>query len=732
MRSSDRRSTPVTWAIALLAYALVIYGGFAQGLAAMWVTDLAWTLAAFVAAFGCFQAALDLTPRHLQRAWFLFGIAFGCWFAGQVIWDWNELVRGIAVPYPSLSDIFYTAFGIVSCAALFALRVPQPARPLTPRNLGNLCLIVCSLAVATVTALFEPVAASQDSILYVGIAVLQVLSLIVPFVLSIYFLWSHRWGDETAPLILIVVSYAVHAAAVLLYVQSIILRDFNPNHYLSILWLASLGLMHWASQEQLHIARGEAPPLEVLQARERRIEASLPGALLLTLIVAAIAFNAHLSARVLAINAGLVALFAITLLMREHWIYTQERKLKSLLDHSYAELDHTRSKLDQMLAELAEKENALRLAESTGKIGLFEWDLTTRRVRYSSEWKRQLGYAQDDIGDSFEEWRHRIHPDDYPAAVAAMNRAIAHPGEELQMETRFRHRDGSYRWLLTQGSARTDDTGRVVCIAGSHVDITTLKQTEAALRESEARYRELAEQLETRVVERTAQLQDAYGELEGFAYAVSHDLKAPLRAIDGFSHLLLESAQHKLDATERDHLDRVRRGALRMAALIDGLLAYSRVERRELHRARVNLQDLANDIVTEHQILLGARPIRVICTVPKIELQIDREALLIVLRNLFDNAAKFTREVEDPQIEVDARTDGGKVTIMVRDNGIGFDPAYHDQIFSIFQRLHRNGEYDGTGIGLALARKAVQRMNGKLWAESSPGRGAAFYVELPL
>src|SRR5690606_31219102 len=249
-RSSDRRSTPVTWAIALLAYALVIYGGFAQGVAAMWVTDLAWTVASFVTAFGCFQAALTLTPRRLQRAWFLFGIAFGCWFAGQAIWDWNELVRGIAVPYLGLSDIFYTAFGIVSCAALFALRVPQSTRPLTPRNLGNLGLIVCSLAVATVTALFEPVAASQDSILYLGIAVLQVLSLIVPFVLSIYFLWSHRWGDETAPLILIVVSYAVHAAAVLLYVQSVILRDFNPNHYLSILWLAALGLMHWARAEE--------------------------------------------------------------------------------------------------------------------------------------------------------------------------------------------------------------------------------------------------------------------------------------------------------------------------------------------------------------------------------------------------------------------------------------------------------------------------------------------------
>lgn len=723
---------PYVWLLASVAYVVLINGGIVRGDAAMWVTDLAWTASAAVAAFGCFRAS-RLLDGHMQRAWRLFGIAFVLWLVGQLIWNWNELVRGIEVPFPSLSDLFFTAFGLVSIAALFALREPLVSRPLTARNFGNLGLIVCSLAVATVTATFEPIVSTEHGPMYVAIALVEALSIILAFLLSVYFIWSHRWGLETAPLVLIALSYALHSSVGLLYIHELLLNDFGASHYLNVLWILAFGCIHLASQVQIEQATSTTPRSSTSTlARERRVEALVPGLLLLGLVGAAVGFHDHLTPRVLAIDAGLLAMFAIIMLVRENWIYARERRLKSRLDQSYAELQQARLDVEATLEELHETEQRLSLTASSGNVGLFDLDLRTEEIHYSSEYKRQLGYLDDEMRDDLNEWRTRIHPDDHARALAWMKDVVRTHNREAQLESRLLHRDGRYRWVLTQAALRFDEGGEPIGIVGSHVDITRLKETEAALRMSEARYRELATELENRVAERTAQLQDAYSELEGFAYAVAHDLKAPLRAIDGFSHLLVESAEAKLNASEVEHLRRVRQGALRMAALIDGLLAYSRVERRELQRRDVNIRELLNEVINEITQITRARTVAIECDVPEVIVHVDREALLIVLRNLFDNAVKFTRNVPSPCIEAHADVRETHLRLSIRDNGIGFDQTYHDQIFSIFQRLDAGSEYEGTGIGLALARKAVQRMHGKIWAEGTPGQGATFYVELPL
>ncbi len=729
--ATHRWSVSLAWLLGLAAYAVVIYSGLVEGQAAAWVTNLAWTVSVSFTTIGCFQAS-RIVDGYLRRAWLLFGAAYTSWLFGQLIWDWNELIREEPVPFPSLSDLFFTGFGMISIVALCALREPSSVRPLTARNFGSLGLIACTVAVALVTALLEPIAQTAHSNIYVTIALIEALAIVFAFLLSLYFLWAHRWGLETAPLILIVLSYAVHAAVALLYIHALIVSNFGASHHLNILWIVSFGLMHLASQAQRQIASGTAlVSTKVLLARERRIESLLPGLLLLALVSAAIGFREHLTSRVLAIDAGLIVLFALIMLVRESWIYARERKLKSRLDQSHLELNRAKLDLDATLAELRDLERLLQLAATAGNVGLFEIDLRTNAVHFSPEWKRQLGYAEYEIRDDLAEWHSRIHPDDERRALQWFDEFVRTPNRDQQLETRLKHRDGRYRWILTQGTVSFDDAGEPVTFVGSHVDITRIKETEAALRESEARYRELAAQLENRVIERTAQLQDAYSELESFAYAVSHDLKAPLRAIDGFSHLLVESAQDKMNASEREHLDRVRNGALRMAALIDGLLAYSRVERRELHTREVDLRELLDEVIHEVGESMRGRPLQIECEAPSVKLRIDREALLIVLRNLFDNAVKFTRNVPNPRIEVQVKIGPERLRLHVRDNGIGFDQAYHDQLFSIFQRLNTSGEYEGTGIGLALARKAVQRMNGRLWAESVLGQGATFYVELP-
>ena len=258
-----------------------------------------------------------------------------------------------------------------------------------------------------------------------------------------------------------------------------------------------------------------------------------------------------------------------------------------------------------------------------------------------------------------------------------------------------------------------------------------LQSANAELRLSEARYRELNTVLEQRVIERTGQLKSAYDELEGFSYAVAHDLKAPLRAINGFAHLLQEEIDPSLSGAARDHLARIRNGSLKMATLIDDLLAYSHIDRRGLQTNVVALPALIDSVVSHYADEIQRRGVTVAVDAEPITLRVDAEGVGLALRNLFENALKYTRESVAPRIQLTASRRGPIVHLAFADNGIGFDMEYHDHIFKIFQRLHRDDQYPGTGIGLALVRKAIERMGGRVWAESKPGAGATFHVELP-
>lgn len=258
-----------------------------------------------------------------------------------------------------------------------------------------------------------------------------------------------------------------------------------------------------------------------------------------------------------------------------------------------------------------------------------------------------------------------------------------------------------------------------------------LNDANAELRDSELRYRDLTAALEKRVVERTAQLERAYGELEGFSYAVAHDLKAPLRAINGFAHLLREELGREMSERSDAHLDRIRNGALKMSALIDDLLSYAHIERRDLHATHASIRPLIEAVVAELNDESQRCDAKFRIEVEPLTVFLDVEGLTLILRNLIENAIKYSCEGGTPEIEIRAGRVAEGVLISVRDNGIGFDMQYHEHIFKVFQRLHREGEYPGTGIGLALVRKAVERIGGRVWAESSPGAGATFYIELP-
>ena len=234
--------------------------------------------------------------------------------------------------------------------------------------------------------------------------------------------------------------------------------------------------------------------------------------------------------------------------------------------------------------------------------------------------------------------------------------------------------------------------------------------------------------LEALVAERTADLRAANAELEAFSYSVSHDLRAPLRSIHGFSQALLEDYRDRLDATGSDHLRRVCAAAERMGTLIDDLLELSRVTRSELELGTVDLTAMARRVAAELQ---QADPARAVDLAVQEGLTAtgDPRLVRLVLQNLIENAWKFTSRQARATIEVGASADGGGV-FFVRDDGAGFDMTYADKLFGVFQRLHAAGDFPGTGVGLAVVQRIVQRHGGRAWAEAAPDRGATFYFTL--
>jgi len=225
------------------------------------------------------------------------------------------------------------------------------------------------------------------------------------------------------------------------------------------------------------------------------------------------------------------------------------------------------------------------------------------------------------------------------------------------------------------------------------------------------------------------QLETKNKELETFTYSVSHDLKAPLRGIDGYSQLLLESYYEDLNEEAQDFLQKIRKSTTHMNTLIEDLLAYSRMERKEFEIKPVSLGKVVDEIVQSYDDILISRKIRVKKDFKKsLSILADQEGLRLVLRNVFDNAVKFTSNTTEPVITIGAEERDNHWFMYINDNGIGFDMKYHDKLFQIFQRLHLPEEYSGTGIGLAMVSKAIQRMNGKIYAESHPGKGATFYI----
>jgi PAS domain S-box-containing protein len=288
----------------------------------------------------------------------------------------------------------------------------------------------------------------------------------------------------------------------------------------------------------------------------------------------------------------------------------------------------------------------------------------------------------------------------------------------------LRHVSGSLMPVLYNASTYRNAKGEVLGVYAAARDIRQVRLMEEELRNLNA-------ELEARVEQRTGELTEVNQELEAFAYSVSHDLRAPLRAIDGFSHKLLKLYGDQLDQEGQRLLQVVRDNAQRMGQLIDDLLRFSRLGRRELQHNPVDMDALAREVASDLLATESQRQIEFHCSALPMAYG-DAAMLREVWVNLLSNAIKFSRDRPVAHISVVGRQDGQLATYTVRDDGAGFDMAYADKLFGVFQRLHRQDEFEGTGVGLALAQRILHRHQGHIWGEGQPDRGATFHFTLPL
>lgn len=345
-------------------------------------------------------------------------------------------------------------------------------------------------------------------------------------------------------------------------------------------------------------------------------------------------------------------------------------------------------------------------------------------VAFVSDGIAQWGYDRDDFISGRIQYADLIHADDRPRIEHDVAEHLANGPDDYRQEYRIRTASGTWVWLDDRTWLTRNERGEVTDIHGVLLDITATKAAEAEVRRLNAT-------LEDRVAERTAQLQAANQELRSFSYTVSHDLKAPLRGIDGYSQLLEEEAGPALDEEARGFVKRIRRGVKQMGELINDLLDYSRMERRAMDLQPLDLYATVQRVLDEFGADIDRSRAEVRLALAPLRLRLDREGMSVVLRNLVGNALKFAHPGRPPCIEIGAGLSAEGQRVWVRDHGVGFDMKYHDRIFGIFQRLQRAEDYPGTGVGLALVAKAVQRMGGRVWAESVPGQGTTFFLEFP-
>ena len=369
---------------------------------------------------------------------------------------------------------------------------------------------------------------------------------------------------------------------------------------------------------------------------------------------------------------------------------------------------------------MEETETRFRIMADSAPVMLWMAGLDGECDFFNQGWLRFTGRPlEEELG---RRWTEGVHAEDSQRCMDIYFESF-HRRRPFRMEYRLRRADGEYRWILAQGTPRYDPDGRFAGYIGSCIDIDDFKEAQEALRRAN-------DELELRVQGRTEALRQSNAELEQFAYAASHDLQEPLRTVGSYVQLLARRYQGRLDRDADDFIAYAVEGVVRMKGLIEDLLGYSRVTTRGepmrvtdceevLTRALANLRTAIEETGAE------------VTHDPLPQVFADPSQLMRVFQNVIGNAIKFHGE-DAPRVHVGSERCDGDWLLSFRDNGIGIDAKYGDCVFAIFQRLNARDRYPGSGIGLTICKRVVERHGGRIWFESQPGRGSTFYVSLPV
>ncbi len=370
---------------------------------------------------------------------------------------------------------------------------------------------------------------------------------------------------------------------------------------------------------------------------------------------------------------------------------------------------------------LREERQRLAWVLDATRPGIWETDLSGRTLTINERWAEMLGHTLTELEPvTYDTWESRVHPDDLVKANAARDRHLSGELPFYDCDLRLKHKDGHWVWINTRGRVHQRDSDeRALYMSGTHLDIS---ERVAAQEQIHA----LNASLEQRVHERTAELERTMRDMEAISYSIAHDLRAPLRSVNGFAQVIAEEEGERLSENGRQMFERIARSSRNMGQMITDMLELLRVVQVELDAQPVRMSELVSAVadslapqVPEARIEVGDLP----------DALGDATLLRQVLSNLLDNALKYSRHQSEPMVIVGF--DGGASAYFVRDNGMGFDMARANKLFGLFQRLHAGTDVPGMGVGLAIVARIIERHGGTIWAESAPGQGACFWFRLP-
>ena len=402
--------------------------------------------------------------------------------------------------------------------------------------------------------------------------------------------------------------------------------------------------------------------------------------------------------------------------------YEEKAKRAAELEIANKELAFQKDEKAKRAAELEIANKVISLGVEAAKIGVWNWNIGSNEIQWDKMMFQIYGMpATTDGLISYEDWQKHVHPDDFAAQDSALRKTISEIKPGIRDFRIIRDNDRHVRTIHASDCPLIGAYGRVERVVGINIDISDNVEMLDEIRH-----------LNTHITKRATELEIANKELDSFTYSVSHDLRAPLRAIDGFSRILEEDYGPKIDKNGIRVIGVIRENSQKMGKLIDDLLGLSRIGRKGIKAADIGMKEMASAVFSELMALNPERKISLnISDLPHV--CADPALMKQVWMNLLSNAIKFTRKQESPTIEVASVTDPltEEKVFSVKDNGIGFDMKFVEKLFGVFERLVDEKEFEGTGCGLAIVRRIIQRHGGRIWAEGTPNIGATFFFSLP-